>query len=495
MADPYPNRTLIPIAIAGALMTLCSPAVRAEVPSTITIQGTVQVDNGQAETGTHNYYLAFYTDAVGGTGLAQETGSLSVSDAGRFSFEYVVPEEVLSATEVWYALAVDVEGNGLDPSDLFPQRVRIHSVPFALLSADSESLGGRPARDYATDSELANGLAGVGPDNDWIFSGEDLLSAAAGSVGIGTDTLGAKLHVHQDRFEGSAFRVTTSATGIESYAAHLGGAQGVGLLAQSTRSHAARFEAGDVTGAARPAQTTRAGLVAIGEGRGIWASSATGSGLTGFSEENYGLFGQSTNYRGATGRTDRDDNNYGFFTFDNIYLLNFNTAGSKMQVVQNGGDQSLEKGEVVVFNGLGKILHKGGPPTPRVAQATEANSTGVAGVVYSRFNIEAVDESKDHPGHRGELAALEVTPDGPVAPGEYLLLVIQGPAEVKTESLGGSIEPGTLLSSCETPGCAGKAAEVSIAGKSLSLPGTVVGKALEPLESGGGMIYAFITLQ
>jgi uncharacterized protein YheU (UPF0270 family) len=123
--------------------------VSAEVPQTVTVQGTLEASGGASVQGTHLYYIAFYTDAVGGTGLAQATGSVSVSEAGRFSFEYAVPEVVLSATQVWYELAIDVSDDGLGTNDLFRERVRIHSVPFALQSADSKSLGGIPAEDYA----------------------------------------------------------------------------------------------------------------------------------------------------------------------------------------------------------------------------------------------------------------------------------------------------------------------------------------------------------
>jgi len=472
--------------------------VSATAPKSILIQGTLENSGGGVLTGTYPYYVAFFTDPVGGTGIAVGSGSVSISETGRFSIVYEVPEVVLSATEVWYEMAIDTSGDGLGSQDIFPGRVRIHSVPFALKSADSDSLGGRPANEYAIVGHthvLEDLPPEVGPDNDWVYSGENLLSAASGDVGIGTPTLEAKLHVHQDRLEGSALRVTTSATGELDYAAHISGTRGIGVFAESVNRSALRGEAGDVMNAPKPAEFTAIGLVALGSNRGIWASSNSGIGTFGTSVSNYGLWGQSSEYRGVTGRTERVDNNYGLFTFDNLYSSNFHSKGAKMQIVQNGGDQPLEKGEVVVFSGLGDPNSKGESPVPQVSKAQEANSTGIAGVVFSRFNIEAVEEDTDTPDQAESKANLEVTPEGAAGPGDYLLLVIQGPAQVKTESLAGAIEAGTLLSSCETPGCAGKAAEVSIEGHVMHLPGTVVGKALQPLTTGEDMIYAFIALQ
>jgi hypothetical protein len=88
-----------------------------------------------------------------------------------------------------------------------------------------------------------------------------------------------------------------------------------------------------------------------------------------------------------------------------------------------------------------------------------------------------------------------VTPAGPVPPGEHLLIVVQGPTQVKTSAFSGAIQPGDLLSSAGPAGRAGKAAQVSIDGIQTAVPGTVFGKALEPLDTGDKLIYVFVTLQ
>ncbi len=207
-----------------------------------------------------------------------------------------------------------------------------------------------------------------------------------------------------------------------------------------------------------------------------------------------GVYARSANYDAVYARTDRDDHNYGLYTLDNIYSLNYNLAGAVMHVVQNGGKQALEPGDVVIFSGMAAPLEAGGPPVVQVARATEANSTAVAGVVYSRFNIRVATKAEQS-NSQGSGAYREVTPLGPVQPGEHLLLVVQGPAQVKASALAGAIQPGDLMSSAGEIGYAAQAAEISIEGVKTAMPGAIFGKALEALETGQKLIYVFVTLQ
>jgi len=195
------------------------------------------------------------------------------------------------------------------------------------------------------------------------------------------------------------------------------------------------------------------------------------------------------------GETASSNNNYGLYTQDNLYSLNYNLLGAIMQVVQNGGDQTLEAGDVVVFSGIAAPLEAGGPPVIQVARADAANSPAVAGVVYSRFDIRVATGDF---GKEGGQVLSEAAFKGPIAPGEYLLLVVQGPTQVKVSALSGTIQAGDLLSSAGQAGYAAKAAELNIEGVKIAAPGTVFGKALEALEAldeEDGLIYIFVTLQ
>jgi hypothetical protein len=83
------------------------------------------------------------------------------------------------------------------------------------------------------------------------------------------------------------------------------------------------------------------------------------------SSSNYGVWGQSSEWRGVTGRTSRADNNYGFYTPDNLFSLNINLAGAVMQVMQNGGTEPLAPGDVVVFSGINRAVTAVDAPSRR----------------------------------------------------------------------------------------------------------------------------------
>ncbi|MBN2007207.1 MAG: hypothetical protein JXA21_27905 [Anaerolineae bacterium] len=254
---------------------------------------------------------------------------------------------------------------------------------------------------------------------------------------------------------------------------------------------------GDSTGGYGVYGYTESGYAVVGHDASNTAVRGFGGYFT--SEDNTGVYGegrvngayvQSTAGVGLDAHTGRADHNYGMYTSDNLYSLNYHLMGAVMQVVQNGGKEALEPGDVVAFSGMAAPLEKNGPPVIQVAGVTSANSTAVAGVVYSRFNIQAVT-GELHP----TADAAEVTLDGPVPSGEYLLLVVQGPVQVKAGATNGAIRPGDLLSPGKPAGYAGKAAMVSVEGVKMALPGSVFGKALEPLDAGQKLIYVYVTLQ
>jgi hypothetical protein len=67
--------------------------------------------------------------------------------------------------------------------------------------------------------------------------------------------------------------------------------------------------------------------------------------------------------------------------------------------------------------------------------------------------------------------------------------------KVKVDASYDSIKTGDLLTTSPTRGHAMKAQPVDIGGVEIHRPGTIIGKAMEPLESGTGLIEVFVTLQ
>jgi hypothetical protein len=70
-----------------------------------------------------------------------------------------------------------------------------------------------------------------------------------------------------------------------------------------------------------------------------------------------------------------------------------------------------------------------------------------------------------------------------------------GRVKVKVDASHDTIRPGDLLVTSGKPGFAMKSQPVSIGGIEMHRPGTLVGKALEPLEAGEGEILVLLSLQ
>jgi hypothetical protein len=279
---------------------------------------------------------------------------------------------------------------------------------------------------------------------------------------------GAILHIENWNTSGRALRAYAMATSGENY--------GVVGASRSSNGYGGYF------------YNTAAGDGVKGEGWfGVYGS-GTSQGVHGDSDSGYGVFAYSTDGIGVGAATNDSSHNYGVFTVDNLYSLNYHSSGAQMQVVQNGGLTPLETGDVAAFSGIGAPLEAGGSPVIQVTSADSANSTAVAGVVYSRYNIENLRAGP-------EKVVPDVTPEGAAAPGDYLLVVIQGPAQVKASALAGPLQPGDLLSSASQVGYAAKATQVTLNGIETAMPGTILGKVLEALEEGEELIYIFVTLQ
>jgi hypothetical protein len=222
-----------------------------------------------------------------------------------------------------------------------------------------------------------------------------------------------------------------------------------------------------------------------------------GSGVSGYNPgDGNGTWGYSGSHYGVAGMTGRGDNNYGFHTLDNLYSDNFHSMGATMQVALNGGSEHLERGDVVVITGLGAAAVEGSPPIVQVGKAREAGSTAVIGVVYSTFSEAWLLPTKDPTGATGPEERIPLAQPGPIAPGEYLLVVVRGPCLVKADAFGAAIQAGDLLSTAGRAGYATAASTIRAEGASFAAPGAVLGKALEPLGTDRvGLIYVYVTLE
>ncbi len=418
----------------------------AVVSAGIPLQGRLTDASGRPLDGSYVIRFRLYSASSGGVVLCEDTDPVSV-------------EQGLFTSNIDGCSAYDVDGKalylgvrvGTDP-EMTP-RQPIYPAPYAM------SL--RPGAQISA-TLPSNAIVHI---ENYGSSGRGLRSYAMAETGTNYGVVGA----------------SRSADGYGGYFYNNnpGSGDGAGLWAQSTAGHAIVGSGGSDVYDSGGWFEGDVGVQGTGV-NGLIGESDTGAAVVGHSEAHYGVFGY----------TDRGDQNYGLYTTDNCRAADYHTSGAMMQIVQNGGQESLEPGDVAVFAGIGTPLDPEGSPVIQVARAAAADSAAVAGVVHSWYNI-AVAMGDAEEMARGDP---EVTREGPIAPGEYLLLVVQGPAQVKASALNGAIQVGDLLSSASQPGHTARATTVSIEAASTVLPGTILGKALEPLQDGDARIYIYVTL-
>lgn len=454
------------------------------VASGISYQGRLTSSGGTPLTGTYTMRFVVYNASVAGSAL-WDSGNMSISvQNGLFNVKLGVDQADFNGQALWLSILVD--GQTLSP------RQEILPAPYALsLRPGAEIVG----EDLGAVDAL---ISGVAPATGTAFFAD--ANGGVGVAGTSVNSYGVRGISTQSwggyfsSSNGHGIRVATTGTDHYDHGAYVTAQGGYGVYAQSATNMAVRGEAGDVTGISQPLGAV--GVVGIGANRGAYGSSNVGIGVYGVSNTTYGIWGQSNDLRGVTGRTNRADNNYGLYTPDNLYSLNYSLAGAIMQVMQNNGEAALAPGDVVQFSGINREVTAVDGPIVQVRRADSAHSTAVAGVVFSRFNMDAIDPSLEFPDDsaNGALANMDVTPAGKAAPGEFLLVVVQGPALVKASHAGGDIQPGDLLST-SGGGLAGKVATVTVNGVETAVPGTVFGKALEPFDGTQELIYVYVTLQ
>jgi len=108
----------------------------------------------------------------------------------------------------------------------------------------------------------------------------------------------------------------------------------------------------------------------------------------------------------------------------------------------------------------------------QVVRSTQSYDTRVAGVISEQPGITL--------GESGEGKVLVAT---------------TGRVLVQVDATNSPIHIGDLLVTSDVPGVAMKSTPVNLSGIQLHRPGTIIGKALEPLEKGSGKILVLLSLQ
>jgi len=121
---------------------------------------------------------------------------------------------------------------------------------------------------------------------------------------------------------------------------------------------------------------------------------------------------------------------------------------------------------------LGTVVVLDSTKSNQVISSMQAYDTRVAGVVSERPGLAL-----------GESGANKV------------LVATTGRVLVKVDASNGPIHIGDLLVTSDIPGLAMKSEPITIGNRKMHMPGTLIGKALEPLEKGSGKILVLLSLQ
>ena len=213
---------------------------------------------------------------------------------------------------------------------------------------------------------------------------------------------------------------------------------------------------------------------------GVYGASQYGKGVEGFTSSTNewvpaiygrnegagdGVYGWSQNRHGVYGVTQNADDEYGVYTPDKMYALDYDTSSSDVAEYFPTLEDP-EHGTVMVIDPAGGS---------KLMSSTKAYDTTVAGIVSTAPGVSLGTKEDGNDGEK--------------------LIAVAGRVPCKVDASYAPIEPGDLLTTSDTPGHAMKARPVVIGGVEIYRPGTTLGKALEPLDSGTGVIEVLVTLQ
>ncbi|MFO1507582.1 MAG: hypothetical protein U1F23_11030 [Lysobacterales bacterium] len=520
-------RKLITLALACALGV--TAAYADPLGSAFTYQGQLN-DGGAPANGSYDLKFDLYTTASGGTSIDSIELDAQAVSGGLVNASLDFTDLPFNGQALWVEVSVRPAGDG-SFTTLSPRQV-INATPYALYALNAPGSGGGLTLPFAGSAASSGSVFSVTNTG----SGGGIVANSAGS-GIGN----AALNVNSSGGIGAIITNTSTDTALL-LGNNISGGTGYLLKAfvpagefhidgqgnissPSSASFNNGMTAASIAGdGVHGTSTTLSGVFGgSSSGAGVWGESAgsdglhghtsnlggngSASGVAGFGDNsNNGVFGLSETGNGGFFISGTGGNLGGAGVYTQLFndcnsqasicpyaaLIANNTGGGNIILGQNdaftvfrvdgngnvfagtyqagGADvaefvpstQSLEPGDVVAIDS-----DSGGA----FRLATMANSTAVAGVISTQPGLTMNTSEQDDKAARGEPR-----------------LALTGRVPVKVTDQNGAIRPGDLLVSSSVPGRAMRA-------PTNPRPGTVIGKAMQPLVHGNGEIEMLVMLR
>jgi len=484
-----------------------------DATASINYQGKLTDNVSEPLSGTYTMTFRLYDVVTGGTALDTDTHTVKVTK-GLFNTHIDFNQSYFDGRKLWLGITV-----GSD-SEMMP-RYELSAVPYALSLKPGAVINGSASGAVLdvtnTYGDFCEGVSVSTSGNNSrgmyaTTSGDDsmgILATTSGndSTGVwasafGDDSTGVTAYTFGDDCEGVRAYITgNNSFGV--YACTIDGNDSDGVYARTYGNHSRGVSAqtsgdnsrgvnawtwGNYSGGvyAQTSGNDSDGFSALtygnnSEGVNAWtygdnswgvfaetrgddsrgiAAATYGDDSIGvfaytFGDNSRGVHAYSDKSDGIYGETDRSDHRYGVCTDDYMYALRYEGGGGDVAeyfAVQ----EDPEPGTVMVIGEDSKLQ----------SSITAYDST-VAGIVST---APGVSLGANETGNADEK-----------------LIAVAGRVPCKVDTSYTSVKPGDLLTTSDTRGHAMKATNPQI--------GTILGKALEPLDSGTGVIEVLVTLQ
>ena len=463
---------------SAVLVVTMASTLLAQAPRLVRYQGIIRDGSGAVRSGTVTLTVSIYADAENGLPLLAETHAVTLDGDGRYevllgaSLPDGLPVDIFSTRDArWLGVRVDGEAEGA--------RIALLSVPYAIKAADADTVGGKPASAFVlageprkgsaalatTDvtAQLTSGSAGyLGVFTNATDLGNSLVfQSPEGRIGVNTTSPLAPFHSVASETPGTFFDVFSNA---------LGALPVVFRAARGTPGAPAPVQANDILGGLAVRGYAPAGFTP-GKGQVMfraaenWTDTANGT---------YLQF--TTTPAGQTAFAER-------MRIDALGRVGIGT-GTPTALLHVAGDAVVDGNIAAKYQDVAEWVESGGPLEPGTVVIVDP--TAVDGVRPARrgYDVRVAGAVSAQPG-------VMLGEAGPTKS----LIAQSGRVRVKVDAGYGAIRAGDLLVASPTSGHAMRSRAVLIGGVAMHRPGTIIGKALEPLARGRGEILVLLTLQ